>query len=347
MGVFHRSSLVALLLLSSSALAADPRFTEAAIGAVSGVLPDGRGGVWVTTTSGNSGTLALTKDDFAGGLSGIAFAGHGGPMAFGPDGRIYWVDHDGNKVWRFDPGIGDTPVSFNVAGGPYAITAGPDGNVWFTEETVAKIGRLTPSGTLTEFPTPTIASHPMGITCAGGNLWYTEHAIGKIARITPAGVSTEFLIPRANPFPTGIAPASNNRVVFTETGTNRISQFNVAYELFSDSWVVPTAGAGPTWVFGGPLGYFWFTESSVNRIARFNSSGGAYREWDIPTAASAPAQLADNGDNTLYIAEEAGQKLGRFRTRALGDVNADDGLDVADVFYLINHLFAGGPAPKP
>jgi hypothetical protein len=28
-----------------------------------------------------------------------------------------------------------------------------------------------------------------------------------------------------------------------------------------------------------------------------------------------------------------------------GDVNNDGKLDVADVFYLINYLFAGGPAP--
>jgi hypothetical protein len=29
-----------------------------------------------------------------------------------------------------------------------------------------------------------------------------------------------------------------------------------------------------------------------------------------------------------------------------GDVNADSKIDVSDVFYLINYLFAGGPAPK-
>jgi hypothetical protein len=29
-----------------------------------------------------------------------------------------------------------------------------------------------------------------------------------------------------------------------------------------------------------------------------------------------------------------------------GDVNLDDSVDVADVFYLINYLFAGGAAPK-
>ena len=31
---------------------------------------------------------------------------------------------------------------------------------------------------------------------------------------------------------------------------------------------------------------------------------------------------------------------------ALGDVNGDTKTDVADVFSLINFLFAGGPAPK-
>jgi hypothetical protein len=29
-----------------------------------------------------------------------------------------------------------------------------------------------------------------------------------------------------------------------------------------------------------------------------------------------------------------------------GDVNGDGVVDVSDVFYLINYLFAGGPAPK-
>jgi hypothetical protein len=29
-----------------------------------------------------------------------------------------------------------------------------------------------------------------------------------------------------------------------------------------------------------------------------------------------------------------------------GDVNADGTTDIGDVFYLINYLFAGGPAPK-
>jgi hypothetical protein len=33
------------------------------------------------------------------------------------------------------------------------------------------------------------------------------------------------------------------------------------------------------------------------------------------------------------------------RAGTSADVNADASTDVADVFYLINYLFAGGPAP--
>jgi hypothetical protein len=29
-----------------------------------------------------------------------------------------------------------------------------------------------------------------------------------------------------------------------------------------------------------------------------------------------------------------------------GDVNVDDATDILDVFYLINYLFAGGPPPE-
>jgi hypothetical protein len=37
--------------------------------------------------------------------------------------------------------------------------------------------------------------------------------------------------------------------------------------------------------------------------------------------------------------------LGFVRIPVRGDVNGDETVDVADVFYLINYLFAGGPSP--
>ena len=37
--------------------------------------------------------------------------------------------------------------------------------------------------------------------------------------------------------------------------------------------------------------------------------------------------------------------LGAFEVEPKGDVNGDGAVDVLDVFYLVNYLFAGGPAP--
>jgi hypothetical protein len=33
-------------------------------------------------------------------------------------------------------------------------------------------------------------------------------------------------------------------------------------------------------------------------------------------------------------------------TSPIGDADGSGAVDVSDVFYLINYLFAGGPAPK-
>jgi hypothetical protein len=37
---------------------------------------------------------------------------------------------------------------------------------------------------------------------------------------------------------------------------------------------------------------------------------------------------------------------GRLEPRVAGDVNGDGSIDVSDVFYMINFLFAGGSYPK-
>jgi len=38
--------------------------------------------------------------------------------------------------------------------------------------------------------------------------------------------------------------------------------------------------------------------------------------------------------------------LGAFEVEPIGDANGDGLVDVNDVFYLINYLFAGGPVPQ-
>src|SRR2546426_62189 len=72
-----------------------------------------------------------------------------GPLgiAAGPDGVVWFTEHDANKIGRVT--IDGTFTEFPVpteGSGPYGIAAGPDGAMWFTERLSNKIGRIDTGG---------------------------------------------------------------------------------------------------------------------------------------------------------------------------------------------------------
>jgi hypothetical protein len=70
-------------------------------------------------------------------------------------------------------------------------------------------------------------------------------------------------------------------------------------------------------------------------VTNTNDSGG--RSLRDTVAAANP------GDTVLFDASLAGKTSGFPRGEA--DMNGDGDVSVSDVFYLVNRLFAGGPAP--
>src|SRR5438552_2044428 len=53
-------------------------------------------------------------------------------VAAGPDGNLWFTEHDVNKIGRITPA--GVVTEFPIPGvGPDSITAGPDGQLWFTE----------------------------------------------------------------------------------------------------------------------------------------------------------------------------------------------------------------------
>jgi virginiamycin B lyase len=86
-------------------------------------------------------------------------------------------------VWAAAGTVTEFPIP--TKGTPFDITAGPDGNLWFADPGGNKIGRITTGGAITEFPTPTASSFPVGITTGpDGSLWFTEEDVSKIGRIS-------------------------------------------------------------------------------------------------------------------------------------------------------------------
>jgi len=142
--------------------------------------------------------------------------------------------------------------------------------------------------------------------------------------------------------PVGIA-AGPNLLAVTEQYQTKVALFQIDIHQFISELAIPSGQEGHVITYG-PDGAFWFTIPSANKIGRF-VVGGAVAEIDIPTAASNPYGIATGRDGNIWFGEASStQRLGKIHIR--GDVNGDGKIDVSDVFYMINFLFAGGPPPK-
>jgi streptogramin lyase len=73
-------------------------------------------------------------------------------ITVGPDGALWFAEHQGNKIGRID--VAGNITEFGPVNEPHTIGAGPDGNLWFTMPASHTIGRITPMGTITLFRLP-------------------------------------------------------------------------------------------------------------------------------------------------------------------------------------------------
>jgi hypothetical protein len=111
------------------------------------------------------------------------------------------------------------------------------------------------------------------------------------------------------------------------------------------------AGGGATFVAGGSysLGY-----TTGQPDASSSQVGGSYSMTGGFWPGAAALRRGDaNGDGTIDVADVFYLINALFAggpqppSTCVGDANNDGKVDVADVFYLINFLFAGGPPPSP
>ena len=101
-----------------------------------------------------------------------------------------------------------------------------------------------------EFPIPTAASAPRGITAGpDGNLWFTEASGNNIGRITAAGAITEFPIPTVGSGPQSITAGPDGNLWFTEFSGNKIGQITPAGAI-TEFPICSVGGCGPR--AGGP-----------------------------------------------------------------------------------------------
>ncbi|MGA2470275.1 MAG: hypothetical protein ABSG64_06260, partial [Solirubrobacteraceae bacterium] len=164
-------------------------------------------------------------------------------------------------------------------------------------EETHKIGRISPSGTIAEYPIPTAASEPEGITTgADGALWFTETATNKIGRITAAGAIAEYPNTAGGSGPYGITSGSDGKIWFTEDRTDDIGVLDLSGDTFSQYG--PTPGE-PLAIAAGSDGALWFT-AGLGYVGRITTSGDM-SSLPTPSASSALMPIVSGPDGDLWI----------------------------------------------
>jgi streptogramin lyase len=282
------------------------------------------------TAAGSTGALSITTPNSY--PSGIVA---------GLDGTVYFTQANVHRIGRFKSGD-FFPVEYPFTAQPYPsalqIALGPDGTYWFAEIAAAKIGRITIAGVITEISvSPSLGIR--GITRgADGNLWITESLVNKIGRMTPSGTLTEFPGTSAEPGPITLG-ADGNVWYGASDKIGRITPAGAITEF-----TLPAGGEALEMTLG-PDGNVWYTnpeKSSIGRVTRT----GAIKEYPIDSTGGTLTGITGGGDGALWFGIGGlGKRIGRLLPSIPGDANGDGTVDVLDVFYVINFLFAGGPPP--
>ncbi len=264
-------------------------------------LPPSGPSVSLRITAGADGNLWATLD---GGIAKVTPAGNVtvyplspsadlGYIAPGPDGNLWFTEHDANMFGRITPSGQVTEFPFEDIGAPNGIVAGPDGRLWICEQgaldassghqTFGRIERVNTSGKIVAtYPlTPNNWQNvPEDITVgADGKMWFTQfNAIGQviyqISNVTVAGTVTEYDTPNANAGPGSPILAGDGNVWFSEAYAAQLARVTpsgsiVEYPLPRGGAQFPPAPYGLTHNAGTER-QIWFADFQNGRIGRFS-----------------------------------------------------------------------------
>ena len=233
-------------------------------------------------------------------------------IAAGPDGNLWFAEHDADQIGRITPSGVATEFydGIELGSGPFGITAGPDGNMWFTEYDAGnRIGRITPTGVVTEFSAGiTDGSSPRDIVAGpDGNLWYTDTNGRRIGRVTPTGTVTEYSVDTGvGGGPEAITAGPDGNLWFTQ-GSNGLGRMTTAGALTRFTNIQASEG-----IATGADGNLWAT-SYFGPIQRVSTAGVVTGTFTLPSYVS-PGAITAGPDGNLWFTDGADDSIGRITT---------------------------------
>lgn len=348
-----------------------------------GVATDGSGNVYVADTgnhmirkitpAGEVTTLAGLVLS-AGNADGIGKAArfntpHG--VATDSSGNLYVADTYNNTIRKITPagsvttlaGLAGTAGSADGNGraarfsSPWGVTTDSSGNIYVADRLNATIRKITPEGTVTTLAGLARSSgkadgigsaarfvSPAAVATDGtGNIYVADTSTDSIRKITPEGVVSTLAGLGGN---TGSVDATRSAARFSYPSGVAIDSRGDVYVADAGNKAIRkiTPARAVTTVARS-------TEPVGNRekTGAVTSMASARRFLvPLPNATSYPTGDG-NGDGVVNVADVF-YLINDFFTggpppAGSADINGDGQVNVADIFYLINYLFAGGPAP--
>jgi streptogramin lyase len=263
----------------------------------------------------------------------------------GPDGNLWHAVACCPVIVRLTTGGVQTGFGgFGIVGSVTRdITTGPDGFLWFTDFGASRIDRISTLGVVTEFPTPTAGSSPVGIVSGpDGRIWFTESVANKIGVLNPNNPAEVISFPPILASGTTVsavegAPFANKLVATfnasnaSVTATNFSATINWGDGTAFSSGTVNSIGSGSFTVTGG---HTYLEEGSYNIAVTIhdivnNFDATANTAADVADAPLSIVPLTPGamttftgvgGNNTSVTAGTANAALNAF-TAAIGGAN--------------------------
>ncbi len=226
------------------------------------------------------------------------------------NGRIWFPQMFGNKIAALDPETGlireiELPKPLSM---PTAVAL--DGKtLWSTQFRANSIAKLNlDTGKIEEYPLPNAGALPSSLTVGKrGKVWFTQLALNSIASFDPRSKTfEEFAMPRAESGPLDIAYDGKGFLWITASSVDSayLARFDTRREKFMEI-DVPSPGAAPVGLLVEDTAV-WTTLGNVGKIGRYDLPSGEWREYKVPSAKSAPFQLARGVDGRIWMTDGGG-----------------------------------------
>jgi virginiamycin B lyase len=274
------------------------------------------------------------------------------PVCFGPDGITLAAD---GRIWYTCPlsetlgrmSINGSTVGYAAPGGHAPagpIAGGADGLLYYTTSD-KRVEVVDLNGIEVNYDP--LSRSVFGIAAGlNGAVWFGEdgdlqnpsylwsNSYDHIHAIAHSEPSNPYLVAWCETW---------GHAFFTEPDAGKIAR-QLPAETAADQFDVGI-GSRPAGIACGAEGSVWYTMPGANKIGRFKRDCFCSETFDVPTASAGVLGITVGPDGSVWFAESSVDKIGRIQLRPQGDADGNGIVDVSDVFWLINFLFAGGPAP--